>query len=447
MNCDKNNLSPIRLEWDTGQKLWPNEVKFQYSSSKYNFLRCQFDSTASEKIKDDFFNLGDGRENRPYQPVEVYVDNELMRTMYFEPNFIDLGDEEQNYAKSFTGQLELHDLHTQLKKGNIVYRPNQEDHATVYAEILNRRKKPVSHPNTIKGIFLSERSFDTGEVSGRSAKIKSADNWQMQGSIPTSDDDVSDKWEANDTLEYENLTPFEALNKTHEKTGRSSGVMPEGLIYIGPYPFREPSDVYSASTSGSLTDLHIKSGNLSNHINSYNMVIAEGPPPASLTLEAFNQNNDVHISEDNSRVEAVAKIQGKEQGKVEKVKSHNTNVDELAQVATDKLETNIEQNNKNSQLTVSGFTSNKSPTINIGDILEVDDSFGVCTNEKYPGGTFLVSGVEHKYRNSWDVDLALRKINQDITINVGLRVMDFENDQSYNYNDLYGYDPFEGFDL
>jgi len=454
MNCSKDRISPIRLEWITGHELWPNKVNtFSYSSSEYSYLECEFDSQVAEQVKREIFESGPLYE---YQPVKVYVGDTLIRTMYFEPGYFEFGSPDTDSLKEYVGKLELHDLHEQLAKGVVTYRPTQIPTAEVYKRIFRKRKTSTPEYETISGLQYDESVIPNTEKTGpfetalNNIKDGGADEFLFQEDLyDISWQELAGGNPVKDFLQTENEqtsinfegTPLKAIEYMNNKIGTGSDITPEGELYIGSYPMDPPPNEYTASEESGRADLHIKSGGIQRPVNGYDMVIVEGPPPETTSVEKFNQKTDVYTALDDYRVEAVAQIELETGGKVARYDAHNTDVAELENVASNKLLQHLQEQKVESEIVISGRTSSTTPgDIRLGDVVVIPYRENPCTNEQTASGRFVVTRVEHRYSGNWEIALSLKEV-RDIDITTHMRVIDVKQDQSYDYEELYGYTP------
>lgn len=428
MSVDDRRLSPISIDFERGGTLYPLSVSFQYHKDEFDFLTCKFDIDTANRIQEYL----DSTLSNP-QRATVLVDGKPVRMMYYEPDFFRLGSTNEEDGRDWPGYLELHDLHESLEGGTVNYAPKTTTLKDTYRRIFRAR----DDKETIKSLEFS---------IPQNPRIYRSDNdtaFAFDGNVGIF---APFEIDFGYSINFDKISPLEAIEKANNVFGVSTHISPDGDLVVGQY---EGETSYTASDTGSGSNLHISSASMTNTSNKIKQLTIEGPKekPSTQTLglegttekisEWLNQRTDNDVG---FRTQVVVENLAVDSGKTATIQAHNAERGELRDLAKRQYR-RLESQRTRGTISVSQNTSNRYGPFFIGDGIEVAEplSSGGLKKPAYSAGDYYVAGISHRYQQSWTSDVEVFQIPSDpADLNVTLRYIDISSGQEYTHEELYG---------
>lgn len=438
MFCNKQDLSPVELEFQKAGSLSPVEGNFSYKFNEYDSFYCRFDSITAERMMGDIDGPLDETQN-----VLVKVSGEPVRTMYYEPSYLDLGkaDDRENSA----GYLELHDLHEHLKKGVINYAPNSTDIEKTFNEIYDAKV----NSNIFNGIDIraSGNSLDVISLQpGEMALFEGSDEWVPFDVSNPRDDSGEKHLEIAYSLHLDSVSPLKGLRKARKKHTVNTHISPNGKLVVGGYG--KPGKNFTASEAGGDADFHIKSSGIRALANSVKQVNIKGPI-VHATVEERNEKgaafwNPLKEDESGHRLEMQITNDSIDEGDILSVEKSDIEprTDDLVDIGKAVFRS-VQRETNNGTVVINMNTSRINTCPRIKDLIKVKKS-EVCgeksTSFTLPD-TYFVSGVEHKFDGTWDVAVDLMNVaEKKENLSVSATYHDISSGQTATHKEIYGYD-------
>lgn len=442
MNCNKQDLSPLELDFQKAGTLSPVEGSFSYKFNEYDSLYCRFDSITARGMMQDV-----GGPLDETQSVLVKISGEPIRTMYYEPSYLDLGkaDERNNSA----GYLELHDLHEHLKKGVINYAPNSTDIEKTFNKIYDSKV----NADIFNGVDIRASGNSLNVISlqpGNLDLFEGSDEWIPFDVSNPRDGSGEKHLEMAYSLHLDSVSPLKGLRKARKKHSVNTHISPNGELVVGGYG--DSVSEFTASEAGGDVDYHIKSSGIRAVANTVKQVNIKGP----IVHDSIHERNERDaafwnpLMEDTSghRLEMQIVNDSIDEGDIISVEKSDIEprLDDLKKIGKAVFRS-VQRQTNNGNIVINMNTSRTNITPKIKDLIKVEKS-KVCgdksTSFTLPD-TYFVSGVEHRFDGTWDVTVDLMNIPENReNLSVNATFHDISSGQDFTYKELYGYELGEG---
>lgn len=465
--------TPITLRFQSGAIVHPIQSTFSYSKDEFDVFQCKIDSKTAQDMntyiegQDDVVQTQDLFTDTQW--VQVRIAGDPARRMYFEPEFLKLGN--PGGTQEASGFLELHDLREQLKKGAIDFAPQQTTTEKTFKKIYDGRK----NEKLISNLIFNEND-------GKSLTVRDNDEAVKLDYAHGNDDRDSYYIQWGYSLHWNNTTPLAALRSAEEKHGVGTHIGPRGDLIVGEY---QGGNTWTASNLPSKSYYHVENSALGETNKKVKQVHLVGPQ-----IEEFDREGGSTSAEGSSSMEArnadkfLDWIDQDDEGRRGGTEEYgwilhlyitNTEANGGTTLRKDVKDLNphkqdLEKVGKRHFLGVQ--TKTRSGRLNINmDSSEGEGPSSVGPNSEYPqaprikdkiiyesggsgcvdgitgiGGDYYVSDVTHTYnKGSWDMEVGVFKVptNQS-ELEVRAEFYDLSTGQTYSHEDVYGYPLGEG---
>jgi hypothetical protein len=461
MNCTKNDLSPIYVEWPEGWRLYPTEVSFSYSRDSFDYFSCKFPAETANDVADLVKTEVETNRVKTVTepaPVSVVVNDTPVRRMYYDPELLKLGLANDRYEKG--GKLELKDMHTTLASGVVDMAPDKAPTEKVYNEIFTARKEGRSNPNYLTGIDIRKDTTIKAQGNNNTFSFGTTNPFKSNHLLPFS---------ASHAIQFNQATPLEAINKANEQFGLRTHVDENGQLVVGEYKERNS---YTSSRSAQNTTFQIKSGKTTPKNSKVEKVVINGPkhypnleasnPGAGVKFaeSAFDwlnplddNENDEETVENGYRLQVVVENTNlsedpERNGVVRNINAYDVSNEDLAR-SGERIFMSLETGSGGGNLVfdMDGSSTDTIPRIADTVFVSEEDKCGELEQSAYRAGSYKVSGVEHRFNGQWEVELDVVETTvAEDNLSKSLRVLDLSSGKAYTYEEIYGYSPEKGID-
>lgn len=431
MDCSKG-LGSLSIDFPEAGELHPAEANFKYGKEVYDSLYCKFDGpTANSVLNDIEIGLNE------IQRVVVKINDKPIRSMYYEPQFLKLGNAHR--SDQYAGFLELHDLHEHLKKGNVVYAPSTATTEETFTEIYSSRVK--------EGLFTG---LDINSEGDPIEYLPGDDGINVDlGAYNPWNDSESGGIKYNWGIHFDGDSPLEALNEAKNKHGVDTYISPDGELVVGSYKGRNS---VTASRVGRESDYHIQSSAFGSASSTLSTVKIRGPEIGEKRIantpkdrrerlaKFINPYKDpmrhrIHITVNNNSASGNG---------VKKMQVNNLNPREQNLSKLGKRYYQAADFNANSgRVTINMETSRSNTVPRIGDEFRVKPYSSGCKLESHVDieGGYLINQANHKFTSDWQVELGLAQpLVSKENLTVDIEVYDLNKEQTYPFEEIYHYD-------
>jgi hypothetical protein len=450
MICD-TKYNGLSIDFQNADELWPVEAGFEYGKGQYSSLYCTFDSdTASEMKNDDRLNS--------IQRAVVKIGGKPVKSMYYKPSFLKVGPKSSDH--NYSGFLELHDLHENLRNGSVVYAPSSSSLEETFGEITRSVQNPNLHgasgqpPIKIK----NDTSIKSSDAQNENLTLQdeSTDFGVDFGFLFEESDGI----EAGNVIHFDGESPYKALKKAKRLHGVDTHVDKDGSILVGGYP---DGRNFTASNTGTNVDFHIKSSSLSSVFQNLNQVLVKGPTIfeggtfdrstsqnsklAKSLLPGYGDKLRVHLRVYNENRVDQQSLESTNQGAMRTISAPN--IDPLSdnlikagkryfrgvdrQIGVGSVDFNIDNSN---------ISTGKLSFLQVGSQINIKSIQNNCLNElsSVVGGNYYVYKVNHTIENGWTTSVDIGKpLISESDIGVELKLYDVSNENTMSFRQVFGY--------
>lgn len=426
----------------------PVEMSFKSSTDKYDFARIKFSSEVGKVLKEEI-DSETGRFSGKTL-VEVKYKGEKIHTLLFRPDWA-------RFGYDFV-TVQLKDLHKSLSSGNVNIQKSVHSIKEIYKEVLSE-----SQENLINGYKFSNIPEDKTREAFNEASFSFYIDNPLDGPLDTTFDDTKYLYDASNVYEnlfsvdIDDLTPEQAIQKLNNQFGLQTWINSEGKIVIG-LPERNKESVQHVAAPDDDRVWRYKNPQISYSRNPIRGVFAfgawEDAPGLESPLDWFDEGGladarIVGIAErtDVSNGELIkVDVDGAKKGSIEsaarlqlieKTKNQNSGRVEIDPVISgDQISHPIDVRPGDLLQLVPSDEFFVDPDANsgrLGDPVDYPDKVcgGVVKNEAY-----IVDSIEHKINNNgaWKISLELSLYPRlgDNNIETSIRYFDPNEDQYYS---------------
>jgi hypothetical protein len=438
----------------------PVEMSFTTSTDKYDFARVKFSTEVGSILEQEIESNQGAFSDKTV--VQVKYKGEKIHTLLFRPDWA-------RFGYDFV-TVQLKDLHKSLSSGNVNIQRNVFSIEEAYKEVLSE-----SQQNLINGYKLSnvpeEQTREGIETSltplNTPSNLKQQSDYQFDFTPLETVGDTeyaftgSDVFEGTFSVDIDNLTPEQAIQKLNNQFGLQTWIDSEGKIVIG-LPEKDRQSVQHVAAPDDTRVWRYKNPQMSYNRNPIKGVFAfgtwEDAPGLGDPLEWFEEGGLA-----DARVVGVAERTDVSSGELIKVDIDGGKKDSIESAARLQLiEETKSQNTGRIEIDpiISGNEVSHPIDIKPGDLLQLvpsDEFFvdpgkdtgklgdpvdypdkvcgGVVKNEAY-----IVNEVEHKINDNgaWKVNLELSLYPRlgDSNIKTSIRYYDPSEEEYYSQTEF-----------
>lgn len=423
--------SDIELVWKNTPRstLRPIKADFTYSAGEYDFLTCEINSNTAQRVEDSAGLLNETRG------VEVKLNGETIRTMYFDPSNLKTGKDLRD--SKYGGYLELHDLHEFFTSGSLDHDFNKSPLKYIYREIFRQRqgdKDPFTKDQPV---------FNLGENTAEGVESTRRFDFKKSGDVQEVEEGYSIDLDSD-------ATPLEAIKAANNKLNINTHIRPNSDFVVGGY---NGQNSWTASETGKGADYLIDSAGITqayqkklkriNIIGPIEVLGAEEDIERRLGSlgSALNHFDDPQSS--GYQLQAVVEDPDVEEGLIKTINLDSTNPKEISEAGIRAFQ-EIDQQKQAGDIEIDVSVSNTKRAARIGDVIYIPEpkSCNLLETPAYREDLYTISSVRHKLSNNWKMELQLTSIPksaEELEFRIGY--VDNALGKTYTFEDVRGYKP------